>query len=721
MNKDVFISYSSKDEVVARKLVDFLESKNVPCFISSRDIPAGAVWASVLTDALESSKLLVAVYSNNFNLSKQVDREIEIMIEDRKPVLLYKITEDSFSSIKTRLFNGVEAIDSTAKSEEHFDDLLLSIEKLIGIRTSMKPVRVQVKTDVDSIVYIDDNQKLQLKANETGELELLTGQYIITITSKAYKNIYYEKLLNVQNPDEEYMVEALLKAAVEDQCLLKYETSSLFGFADDEGTIIMQPKYEDVQYFSDELAAVKKDGKWGFIDKEENTVIDFRYDKVGFFFMDRAVACIQNKWGVIDRQGNEMVPFTYDSTKYLDNGTILLVNGDLITSYNSKDNSIKETNDTIAALTDNTKKGVFPYKYKNTYGFKTNQNEIIIPPYYSDWKPYFKVEDDSSAKYSRYGDNPPITGSVIIVSIGGKQGIINVKGEEIVSPKYDKIDDKIDSKLGSGYEVCRVVDDMLHGYFNILTGIEVCPPKYDYGETHFAHGLCIVQIDAKFGCINTDCKEIIPLQYDVVEEPDNDGLRRVALNNKWGIIDKHGKPVVRVEYDYAGYFRDDLCVVEKDNKAGAIDYNENIIIPLQYESLSDFNSGVAIVTHQGKEGILNKENNVVALIQYDSHAERFSEGFLTVEKDGKCGFIDTTGKEIIPLTYDSIGDFFYKGFIAVRKNRKWGLINTKGLEVTEFKYDQIDNDKTGNAYIGDTRLQLVISDKDGSIIEKHYY
>ena len=44
-------------------------------------------------------------------------------------------------------------------------------------------------------------------------------------------------------------------------------------------TTLISPKYEDAKIFSDDLAAVKQNGKWGYIDKTGKTVIPFQFDK----------------------------------------------------------------------------------------------------------------------------------------------------------------------------------------------------------------------------------------------------------------------------------------------------------------------------------------------------------------------------------------------------------------------------------------------------------
>ena len=54
MAHDVFISYSSKDKLIADAACAILESKGIRCWIAPRDILPGADWGESIVDALES-------------------------------------------------------------------------------------------------------------------------------------------------------------------------------------------------------------------------------------------------------------------------------------------------------------------------------------------------------------------------------------------------------------------------------------------------------------------------------------------------------------------------------------------------------------------------------------------------------------------------------------------------------------------------------------------
>jgi len=78
---------------------------------------------------------------------------------------------------------------------------------------------------------------------------------------------------------------------------------SKWGFIDKSGNMVIQAQFADARFFQDGLAAVKNDGKWGFIDKSGKFVIKPQFDEVGEFHKGLATASIDRKTGIIDKSG----------------------------------------------------------------------------------------------------------------------------------------------------------------------------------------------------------------------------------------------------------------------------------------------------------------------------------------------------------------------------------------------------------------------------------
>lgn len=136
MKYDVFISYSSHDQKVVEGLCAYLEQHKIRCFVAYRDIPRGVVWARAIVDALDESRMMVVVFSEHFNNSDQVDREIELASEDKKPILTFRISNDVFKGAKKYYLKNINWIDAFPNPEQVFGSVAENVATLLGIKLS---------------------------------------------------------------------------------------------------------------------------------------------------------------------------------------------------------------------------------------------------------------------------------------------------------------------------------------------------------------------------------------------------------------------------------------------------------------------------------------------------------------------------------------------------------------------------------------------------------
>ncbi len=134
MKYDVFISYSSHDQKVVEGLCAYLESHKIRCFVAYRDIPKGVVWAQAIVEALEESRMMVVVFSEHFNNSYQVDREIELASEDKKPILTFRISNEAFKGAKKFYLKNINWIDAFPNPQQVFGSVAENVARLLGIK-----------------------------------------------------------------------------------------------------------------------------------------------------------------------------------------------------------------------------------------------------------------------------------------------------------------------------------------------------------------------------------------------------------------------------------------------------------------------------------------------------------------------------------------------------------------------------------------------------------
>lgn len=87
--------------------------------------------------------------------------------------------------------------------------------------------------------------------------------------------------------------------------LMWYFTGEKYGLADTTGTILIEPTYDKLTYFSDNgLALAAKDGKYGYIKRDGTVQIEFQYLEARGFKYDLAAVQVDGKWGFINENNS---------------------------------------------------------------------------------------------------------------------------------------------------------------------------------------------------------------------------------------------------------------------------------------------------------------------------------------------------------------------------------------------------------------------------------
>ncbi|MGB5912660.1 MAG: TIR domain-containing protein [Promethearchaeia archaeon] len=130
--RDVFISYSSKDKEIADAVCHYLEEAKIKCWIAPRDT-LGA-YAGSITNAIENSKLMVLIFSNNANLSNQVKNEVEIAVSSGitiQPIRIEKVEPDADFKYYVKRWHWLDAIKPPLK--KHLTKLVKMVSKLLSV------------------------------------------------------------------------------------------------------------------------------------------------------------------------------------------------------------------------------------------------------------------------------------------------------------------------------------------------------------------------------------------------------------------------------------------------------------------------------------------------------------------------------------------------------------------------------------------------------------
>jgi hypothetical protein len=93
---------------------------------------------------------------------------------------------------------------------------------------------------------------------------------------------------------------------IEQVNLYPISENGLWGYADEEGQLIIPFQFENVTFFIGDRASVKQDGKYGFINGKGEYLIKPKYDSIGYFNQTEAIVTKNGKKSTINRKGKKL-------------------------------------------------------------------------------------------------------------------------------------------------------------------------------------------------------------------------------------------------------------------------------------------------------------------------------------------------------------------------------------------------------------------------------
>src|SRR5271170_4120378 len=165
MEFDAFISYSSKDRTVANAACAVLEKASIRCWIAPRDIRPGIEYGAAIVDAIDRCRVMVIIFSESANNSRQITREIERAVSKGVAVVPMRI----------------EQVEPT-KSMEYF---LGSIHWLDALTRPIETHLQQLAEVVNAILQVEDTQREASAAPAAGD----ESSYAATREQVARKRI----------------------------------------------------------------------------------------------------------------------------------------------------------------------------------------------------------------------------------------------------------------------------------------------------------------------------------------------------------------------------------------------------------------------------------------------------------------------------------------------------------------------------------------------------
>ena len=410
--------------------------------------------------------------------------------------------------------------------------------------------------------------------------------------------------------------------------------------------IITQKKSNKYNYKIEEIKTynyyiTKNNENYGVIDKEGKTIIEPKYVNI-----------------IIPNPEKDIFICYTDSEK---TETLNAKGEKLFTQY-EETQPIKLKN---VASTLSYEKSVLKYKKDGLYGIMNFDGKIITQNIYS------TIE------------NLQPTEGKLLVSIEGKYGVIDIKGNLLVKTEYDKISSD--------------------GYYT---------KKYEYKKSGF---ITTNKTDDGFksGYITYDGKTILETKYNEIEriskEDDNNIYLINSENGKYGLY-KNTKKVIENEYQSISYEDSGIVILQKNKKYGAASLDGKIIINVENDNIES--RGIYIYAKSSNNKVYDTSGNELDInfnrTIYKTESEEYQISTLLNNNITYYGIIDKNGNKLVNENYRYI-EYLYKNyFIATDENGNLGVINSNGKIILDMKYSSLQKIKGKNI------IQAVEKDTDVS-------
>ncbi len=481
-----------------------------------------------------------------------------------------------------------------------------------------------------------------------------------------------------------------------------------FGLVDSTGSILCEPKFDEIFDFEGEIARVVLNGEMGIINRDGLIVLKPSMKSLRFF--ENGISVYEDgnsKKGLIDLNGVRVTEAIYDYISDFHEGkasfkkdeafgfitaegaeftvsteglgeTILLKHGTWYIGNKLEKSTMFQFNESLA---------ISSVKERDSfkYGFINEENQFVVEPKY-DWvSPFFKeyapvkwgdkwgvIDKSGDAIIPAIYDFISSADSFFIVSLNDKWGVIDRNQKSIISIKYGKIE-----YLGEDLYAALDLEAKLH-------------PKSLHAKSNIDS-----QKNGAWGAVDSKGTIIVPFEYEKISWngvvgsvsflfeslpeptsiPISTDLYLYMLFDVNGINSEHF-----YSYQIFNVGFTEVPDIEVNNVNYTFDWQPMKILDSGYVYLNQ-NGEIAINNVYGYAETFQNDLAVVGELISEGQDNRFK---VLISK----GMIDRNGEVIIPIVYQELVNH-YNSYYLVKTNEKWGVINRENKFIVPQEFDQL--------------------------------
>ncbi|MCA9804044.1 MAG: WG repeat-containing protein [Cyanobacteria bacterium HKST-UBA02] len=455
-----------------------------------------------------------------------------------------------------------------------------------------------------------------------------------------------------------------------------------FGYIDKEGKLAIKCKYLDARDFSEGFAEVKEEtGTWGFVGKN-GKLIASGYQETKPFKEGLAAVKKSGRWGFINTEGKPAINIQYDRVLSFQDGLSFTQTGDRACFIDPSEKKVingpfldggsfyQGLAPVLVELTDEQKLALLEAQREWDLGYLDRQGLMMIKPQFVSARP-FSEGLAACQKGLRWGyidfkgnflvepiyeDARPFSEGLGAVKVDGKWGYLERTGKMMIKPRF--------SDPGRFSDGLAFVLEGATGYYIDRAGQKA----FTYGNNDiprgarpYTCGYALVPVGDRFAFLgktgNVRAEDLMPGTCSYSEDIAAVGFPdEKGGKPRFGFIDLTGDTIIKAQYDRTRPFGLGLGGVLQDGKWGFVDRNGRLAIPLRYDSVRSFSDYLCAVKTNGKWGFIDNRGDATITCSFDD-ARSFKEQFAAVRQGDRWHFVDRIGRNTFKKDFFLCGDF----------------------------------------------------------------
>jgi hypothetical protein len=419
---------------------------------------------------------------------------------------------------------------------------------------------------------------IQLESKKESTLLCINGSTIIQDNFKSYSvlpsgflELNYENGKSFIHPNGDPTSGKIYQNARFVGPYIGYKFNDRWGLESITGITMTQPEFDTLYQFNNHLI-LSKEGQYGiysFSDLHpllDQNIIDYSYpySSVSVLSSDRILVKKDGLSALLNGNLKELVPFANQAIELLENGYFIDAFDSILDSRVAKKwylDISSNNNWTLGFKADSVdiyyKKKLFMAAERAELIGTTAVSltkEDITSCYFSDSSSIVLEEGDIIRPIRKMGQSSS-SRHYILTQANKKQSVVNMDGEPVELPKFDKLRD-----LGDDYMIFAIKSLV----YNILDNQGKTVLKNVDGATSLGRGYISFLSDGKFGLFNTLNNTFVKAKYDKPIKAYDENYFIVESNGLQGLVDRADSVVVPIRYSEIRYYNDSIAILNNN-------------------------------------------------------------------------------------------------------------------------------------------------------------